>query len=105
MGAFLIKKDDMVRVITGDDKGVEGKVLKVLPKEKKLIVEGVNMVKKHTKARPPKLPQGGIIEKASPIDISNVVLLCSKCGKPTRPRKEKGQRGSIRFCRQCGEAI
>ena len=70
-----VKKDDVVMVIAGDDKGRKGKVLKVFKKEQRVLVEGLNLIKRHTKARPPKVPQGGILEKAAPIHISNVKVV------------------------------
>jgi len=70
-----VKKDDIVVMLAGDDKGRKGKVLKVFPKEKRVLVEGLNIIKRHTKARPPKVPQGGILEKAAPVHISNVKVV------------------------------
>ena len=78
-----IKKDDMVVVISGDDRGAKGKVLKVFPKTNKVIVEGVNMVKRHTRPTQ-QLPQGGILEAEGPIHISNLRLIAPKSGLPTR---------------------
>ena len=77
MRKIKIKKDDKVRIITGENKGSEGKVLKVLKNKKKVLVEGVNIVKKHSKPNS-KNPQGGIIEKESPVDISNLSLISSE---------------------------
>ena len=82
MRKIKIKKDDKVRIITGENKGSEGKVLKVLKNKKKVLVEGVNIVKKHSKPNS-KNPQGGIIEKESPVDISNLSLISSE-GQNTR---------------------
>lgn len=73
-----VKKGDMVIVIAGDDKGKKGKVLKVFPKKQRAIVEGLNIIKKHVKARPPKVPQGGIIEESAPIHMSNLKLAKSE---------------------------
>ncbi len=70
-----VKKDDIVVMLAGDDKGRKGKVLKVFPKEERVLVEGLNTIKRHTKARPPKVPQGGILEKAAPVHISNVKVV------------------------------
>lgn len=77
-GIFLkqhVKKGDMVIVIAGDDKGKKGKILKVFPGEQRVLVEGLNIVKRHVKARPPKIPQGGILEESAPMHISNVKLV------------------------------
>jgi large subunit ribosomal protein L24 len=88
-----IKKNDTVRVITGEDRGKEGRVLKVFPDKHRLIVEKVNLIKRHT--RPSKsVPQGGIIEKEAPINETNVMLVCPKTGKPTRIGMEVAKDGS-----------
>jgi large subunit ribosomal protein L24 len=78
-----IRKNDLVLVITGDEKDRQGKVLKVFPKDEKIIVEGVNIIKRHTRASQ-KNPQGGIIQKEAPIHISNVMLIDPKANKATR---------------------
>ena len=88
-----IKKNDTVRVITGEDRGKEGRVLKVFPDKHRLIVEKVNLIKRHT--RPSKsVPQGGIIEKEAPINETNVMLVCPKTGKATRIGMEIAADGS-----------
>jgi len=78
-----IRKNDSVMVIAGNDKGKTGKVLKVFPKVSKIIVEGINVKKRHTKPNQ-RTPQGGILEKEAPVHVSNVMLLDPKSGKPTR---------------------
>ena len=99
-----IKKDDIVRVITGKDQGKSGKVLKVFP-EGKLIVEKINFVKRHTKPSQ-KVQQGGILEKEAPIGVSKVMLICNKCGKPTRVKIGSLQNGKhVRICKKCSEMI
>ncbi|MBO8129560.1 MAG: 50S ribosomal protein L24 [Peptococcaceae bacterium] len=100
-----IRKGDQVLVITGKDAGKKGKVLEVLPKENRVIVEGVNVVKRHT--RPTRnIPQGGIIEKEAPIHKSNVMLLCNKCHKVTRIARRVLDDGSkVRVCKKCGEVL
>ena len=102
-----VKKGDTVVVLTGTDKDKRGKVSKVMPFEGKVIVDGVNMAKRHTKARPPQVPQGGIIEKAMPIDSCKVMLVCPKCNKPVRAMKVESDKnsGKKRVCRRCGEEI
>lgn len=101
-----VKKDDTVVVLAGKDKDKRGKVLGVEPKRNKVLVDGVNVVRRHTKPRPPKFPQGGIIEKTLPIDLSNVMLVCPKCNKPTRAVAKLQNDGSkIRACRSCNEQI
>jgi large subunit ribosomal protein L24 len=102
-----IRKGDIVRVITGKGsyKKLTGKVLKVIPEKQKLIVTGVNLRKKHQKQTSMQ-KQGGIIERENPIHISNVMLICQKCEKPTRVRYELSEQGgSFRVCRKCGAII
>jgi large subunit ribosomal protein L24 len=97
-----IKKDDLVVVIAGKDKGRRGKVLKVLPKRSRLVVEKVNMVKRHQRAT--QTVKGGILEKEAPIHVSNVMLICSKCGEPTRVGYKLLQDGrKVRSWKKCGE--
>ena len=100
-----IRKNDTVLVIIGKDKGKKGKVRFAYPKDERLLVEGVNFVKRHTRARGV-VRQAGIIEREAPIHVSNVMLLCSKCSHPTRIGfhfLEDGRK--VRFCRACGEVI
>ena len=100
-----IRKNDNVRVISGNDKGKEGKVLKVFPGSGKIIVEKVNMTKRHTRASKD-LPQGGIIEKEGPINVSNVMLVCPNTGKPTRIGKDVLSDGSrARVSKKSGEML
>ena len=99
-----IKKDDTVMVITGKDAGKTGKVLQVLPAVGKVVVEGVNIVKRHTKPTQ-KNPQGGIMEKPAAFDISNVMLYCGKCSKVTRIAMDVVDGKSVRKCKHCGEII
>jgi large subunit ribosomal protein L24 len=100
-----IKKDDTVLVVTGKDKGKKGKVRFAYPDDNKIMVEGVNMVKKHTKAKA-QVRQAGIIEREAPISVSDVMLLCSKCNKPARVGYRILQDGrKTRFCRACGEVV
>lgn len=100
-----LKKNDTVRVITGEDKGKEGRILKVFPDKGRIIVEKVNLIKRHT--RPSKsLPQGGIIEKEAPINATNVMLVCPKTGKPTRVGSQVLSDGSrARVSRKSGDMI
>jgi len=100
-----IKKDDKVKVLTGKDKGKIGKVLKVVKKTNRAVVENINVVKVHQ--RPTQAnPQGGIVEKTMPIDISNLMVMCNSCVKPTRigiRQLEDGKR--VRICRKCDQQI
>jgi large subunit ribosomal protein L24 len=106
MAKFYIKRNDLVKVISGDDKGKTGRVLKVFPKEARIIVEKVNLIKRHLRKGHPSAPQGGIIEKEAPIHISNVMLVCTKCNKPTRVAKVELSDGSkVRKCKKCNEII
>ena len=100
-----IKSKDKVKILAGKDRGKEGKVTKVIPRENKVIVEGVNIVKKHIKTRK-KGEKGQKITVASPIDASNVALLCPKCGKQTRVGYlllESGEKH--RTCKKCKQTI
>jgi large subunit ribosomal protein L24 len=100
-----IKKDDKVKVIAGKDKGKIGKVLRIVSKSGRVLVENVNMVKRHSRPSA-QSKQGGIIEREAPIHRSNVMLMCNKCMKATRTRIQRlddGQRA--RICKQCNEAI
>lgn len=103
-----VKKGDTVRVLSGKDKGKEGKIIQALPKKGKVVVEGVNRVKRHTKPNQ-KYPQGGIIQKEVPLWASKVMLICPACHKPTRVAKKEvetdGKKRRIRVCKKCGEAI
>ncbi|BBD07128.1 50S ribosomal protein L24 [Desulfovibrio ferrophilus] len=106
MKKFKIRKDDKVMVISGKDKGKVGKVLKIQKKKDRILVEKVNMVKRHTKANPYTQQPGGIVEKEAPIHISNVALLCDACTKPTRVGfKEVADGKKVRFCKKCNEVI
>jgi len=100
-----VRKGDTVLVISGKDAGARGKVLSVLPGKGRVIVEGVNKVKRH--ARPTRsMPQGGIIEKEASLHCSNVMLVCNKCNKPTRSARvflEDEKR--VRVCKKCGEVF
>lgn len=99
-----IKANDIVEVITGDDRGVRGKVLKVNRQAGKLIVEGVNRVYKHVR-RSQRNPQGGRLSKEMPVQISNVLLVCTKCGKASRTGSRFLDDGSKeRYCKKCGAA-
>jgi large subunit ribosomal protein L24 len=100
-----IKKGDTVLVITGKDAGRKGKVLKVIPRDNRVVVEGINKAKKHQ--RPSRaIPQGGILQIEAPLNISNVMLLCTKCNKPTRIAKRFLENGTkVRVCKNCGEVL
>jgi len=100
-----VKKDDKVKVLTGKDKGKIGKVLKVVKKTNRVIVENINVVKVHQKPTQAN-PQGGIVEKTMPIQISNLMVMCNSCVKPTRigmKQLEDGKR--VRICKKCNQQI
>ena len=100
MSGLRIKKGDRVRVLTGKDRGKEGEVMRAMPAEGKVIVDGVNVVKKHQRATR-QTQQGGIIDKDMPIPVSNVALVCSSCG-PTRVGYRFDDQGrKVRVCKKC----
>jgi large subunit ribosomal protein L24 len=105
-----IKKGDTVLIITGKDKGKQGIVSRALPQVNKVIVEGLNIAKKHIRPQG-QTRQGGIIEKAMPLQVSNTMLICTECGKPTRVGHERRPMGadqkmrSVRVCKKCEKVI
>ena len=106
MKKFRIRKDDKVMVIAGKDAGKLGKVLKVLRKKDRVLVEKVNMVKRHMRANPYRQQPGGIVEKEMPIHVSNLMVVCSACTKPTRVGYRHTEDGKkLRFCKKCNEVM
>ena len=101
---FRIRKDDTVQVLTGKDKGKQGKVVQVLTKKDAVIVSGVNMVKKAMKRRSQQ-DAGGIAEVEAPIHISNVGIVCKKCNRPVKIGYKLDGDKKIRVCRKCGETL
>ena len=100
-----IRRNDSVMVITGKERGKTGKVLRIHRDQNSVIIERVNLVKRHTKPRGPQQP-GGIVEKEAAIDASNVMILCDKCNAPVRVgRKILSDGKKIRICRRCNEAL
>lgn len=100
-----IRKGDKVKVLSGRDRGAVGRVLTVYTQRGTALVEKVNIVKRHQRPTQ-QLQKGGIIEKEAPVRLSNLQLVCSKCSKPTRVRREKlTEGGSVRVCRKCKEMI
>jgi len=100
-----IRKGDLVQVIAGDSKGTQGKVLEVIVDKNRAIVEGANLVSKHTKPNAAN-PNGGIIKKEAPIHISNLALIDPKAGKPTRVGRQKNSDGKlVRVAKKSGEEI
>ena len=104
MSKLNIKRDDTVMVITGVDKGNKGKVMSVNPETGRIVVQNVNIVKRHTKPRR-QGEQGGILSKEGAINASNVMLVCPKCGKPTRIGHMIEGEKKVRACKKCGKKI
>ena len=101
---YHVKKGDTVVVVAGKDKSKSGKVLQILPKREGVLVEGLNIVKRHTRARGNE--PGGIVEKEAPVHISNVMIYCNKCAKPVRTRTSVLEDGKkARVCVKCGESF
>ena len=115
-----IKKGDLVQILSGKDRGKQGKVLEARPKDRRVIVENLNIVKRHTKPRPirdssrmggPTMMPGGVIEKPAPVNVSNVMIVCPACDRPTRVgvtfKELKGRKERVRVCRRadCGQEI
>jgi large subunit ribosomal protein L24 len=100
-----IRRNDNVRVITGRDKGKEGRVLRVMPGEGKVLVEHVMMVKKNVRPNPQRNIKGGIAEQESPISISNVLLVCGSCRRPVRLGHEQRGDRHVRVCKSCGNTL
>ncbi len=106
MNKLMFKKNDVVMVITGKDKGKTGKILKVIPEKDRVIVEKVNFIKEFIRRDQSRNIQGGVMEKEAPIHVSNVMLYCSECGRGIRMKKKKLEDGSsIRVCNRCESTI
>jgi large subunit ribosomal protein L24 len=115
-----IKKGDLVQILSGKDRGKQGKVLESRPKTGRVVIENLNIVKRHTKPRPirdssrmggPTMEPGGVIDKPAAIDVSNVMIVCPACDRPTRIgvtfKDVKGEKVRVRVCRRadCGQEI
>jgi len=101
-----IKKNDDVYILRGKDRGKSGRVLVVIPDKQRIVVEGVQLIKRHTRPNPQKNIQGGIVEREASVHISNVAILCKNCKKPTRLGSQvlaDGRR--VRICKKCSNAI
>ena len=105
-----IKKGDTVLIITGKDRGKQGTVSRAMPQINKVIIEGLNIVKKHVRPQG-QTRQGGVIDKAMPIDVSNTMLICTECGEPTRVGHDRRPVGvdqklrPVRVCKKCHKVI
>ena len=105
MNKMSIKKDDLVIVLSGKDKGKQGKVLAAMPADRKVIVEGINVVSRHTRPRK-QGEEGGILKKEAPMYACKVQKVCPKCNKPTRPAHKMLADGKkVRVCKKCGAEI
>jgi large subunit ribosomal protein L24 len=102
--AMNIKKNDTVKVISGRERGKTGRVYRVMAGEGKVLVEKLNLIKRHTRPSQDNR-QGGIIEKEAPINISNVMLICGKCNKPTRVGHSFEGDKKVRVCKKCGSPM
>lgn len=99
-----VKKDDLVEVISGDDRGRQGKVLRVEPRKGRVVVEGVNIQKKHV--RPGRTnAQGGVIEQPGPLAASKVLVVCPHCKRGVRTGHRRDEKGVVRVCKRCGKDI
>ncbi len=101
---FHVRKNDLVEVITGEERERRGRVLEIIPAKTMAIVEGVNLVKKHQRARSQAKPSG-IVTVPAPVHISNLMLICPKCGKKAKVRMEKIENKRVRICKKCGESL
>jgi large subunit ribosomal protein L24 len=115
-----LRKGDLVQVLSGKDRGKQGRILEARPSERRVLVENLNMIKRHTRPRPiqnasrmggPQIEPGGVIEKAAPLDVSNVMIVCPTCQRATRVgyefRDAKGGKVKVRVCKRadCGEVL
>lgn len=101
-----VRKNDNVIVVAGKDRGKRGRVLKVLPAKNRIVVEGVNFIKRHTRPNPRANVKGGIVEREASLHASNVQILCPECGAPTRiGRQVLGDGRTVRVCRKCDGAV
>jgi len=106
MPSAHIKKNDTVYVLSGKDSGKTGKVLRVFLEDNKAIVEGINFIQKHTRPNPQKNVKGGILPKESPINVSNLMIVCGNCNKRARIGVNVAQDGKkTRVCKKCGEML
>lgn len=100
-----VKKNDLVKVIAGKEKGKSGRILRVLPRKNRIIIEKINFVKRHSRPSG-QTRQGGIIEREAPINVSNVMVVCEKCNIPVRIGKKILDDGKkVRMCKKCGEVL
>ena len=104
-GKSHVKKGDTVVVLSGKDRGKQGKVLRVIASKGTAIVERVNFLKKHTRPNPQKNVKGGIMEREAPVRIEKLQVICPSCGEASRLGSRRGEEGAVRFCRNCEAAL
>ena len=113
-----VRKGDLVQILSGKDRGKQGRVIEARPRERRVVVENLNVVKRHTRPKPvkdssrmggPSIIPGGIIERPSPLHVSNVMVVCPVCGKPTRvgtvEKTVRDKTVRVRVCKKCGEEM
>ncbi|UCF38093.1 MAG: 50S ribosomal protein L24 [Acidobacteriota bacterium] len=101
-----VKKDDQVRVLAGKDQGKTGRVLRVLPKRNRAIVENINTIRRHTRANPQRNVQGGVVEREAPIHLSNLKVICPECNDAVRVGYQSLSDGKkVRICKKCSGTI
>ena len=115
MGRMKIRRNDLVQVILGEDsgavtggddtRGVRGRFLRVLPKQNKVVIEGVNTVRRATRPDPRKGVRGGFTEKEMPVNVSNVMLVCRNCDRPVRVGVKREDGEKTRYCKKCGQEV
>ena len=104
--AMSIRKNDQVMVRAGKDRGKKGRVLSVVPATNRVIVEGVNLIKRHTRPNPQKNIKGGIVEREASLSAANVQLVCPECSAPARVGRKRLDDGrSVRYCRKCNGVV
>lgn len=99
-----LKKNDVVTVLSGKDRGKSGKILRILPKQDKALVEKINFVKRHSRPTQ-KMPQGGILEKEAPLPMCKLKLICNKCNEVTTVRRQRVGEKNVRVCKKCKEML
>lgn len=106
MNTLFIKKGDNVEILAGKDKGKRGKIIRTIPSKNRVVIEGLNKIKKANRPTQRNPQSGGIIEMEAPLNASNVMLVCGSCGKPARVNNERDEDGKrIRTCKKCGSKI
>ncbi len=107
MAGLFVKKGDTVQVISGKDRGAKGRVIATYPDQVKVLVEGVNRIKKHTKVTTTTrgAQSGGIVTQEAPVHRSNVMVVCPHCNKRSRVGHRRAENGNVRICKRCGDVL